>query len=494
MCGVAGVVGSGETQSDVDLVRQMCRMMVHRGPDDMGSHVGPGAVLGQSRLSIVDLKSGHQPLCNESATVWIACNGEIYNYRELRSELIKRGHRFSTQSDTEVIVHLYEERGIDLVHDLNGMYAFALWDAGRHVTYLVRDRLGIKPLYYNATRAGRVEFASELKALLLAPQLDRTYDLEAIAEYLTLGYINEPRTPFRAIRKVLSGSYLEVRAGQIRSTQYWRVPVRVDPAVRPLDDLCEELRALLKDATRLQMRSDVPVGVFASGGLDSSAIMWAVAEQGQSVAGYFCEFEGLDSERHFARMAARSTRMRLHEAKLTAGDANRMLPKLVWHADEPIADSAIIPCYLIAKDAASHVKVMLNGTGGDEVFGGYARYNLRGAVHPKWSSLASRLIRKAGGNHPAAQRFGAVLDYRERLFRRMALIPEQDARYALGLDHSRPVHDSISALFMQVVDSDPAAAMMHVELQTYLRGNLFMVLDKIEHGGVPGSARAPYGS
>lgn len=478
MCGIAGLAGTRTSPDDSSLVRQMCRTIAHRGPDDSGLHVGSDVLLGHARLSILDLESGHQPLANESGTVWITFNGEIYNYRELMAGLIQQGHRFNTHTDTEVIVHLYEERGIDLVHELNGMFAFALWDAMRKRLYLVRDRLGIKPLYY-CVLPDRLVFASEIKALLTCPDVPREIDREAIAEYVTLGYINEPCTPFANIRKLSSGCYLECQEGRIHETRYWRVPLQDPGAPGPVDELCEELRYLIQDATRLQLRADVPVGVSASGGLDSTAIMWAAAQQGNSVQAFLCEFDGLQADTPYARLAARSTQMSLHEERLSAVDAGRMLPRLIWYADEPIADPAIIPCYLIAKQAVSHVKVILNGTGGDEIFGGYARYNLRGLLPPRWSAAASRLTRRIGADHADAHRVGAALDYRERLFRRMTIFPEREVRAALGLDRRDPIHQNVDSLFRESAKNDPAGSMMFVELHTYLPGDLFMMLDRM---------------
>ena len=262
-----------------------------------------------------------------------------------------------------MIVHLYEECGIDLVHKLNGMFAFALWDANRRLLYLVRDRLGIKPLFYSLL-PGRLAFGSEMKALLVCPDLSREIDREAIAEYITLGYINEPSTPFAGIRKLGSGCYLECQGGRVQETRYWRVPFQSPGPVSSVDELCEELRNLIEDATRLQLRADVPVGIFASGGLDSTAIMWAAAQQGNPLQAFHCEFDGLQTDTPYARLAAQSTGMRLHVEKLSAADAGRMLPRLIRYADEPIADPAIIPCYLIAERAVERVKVILNGTGG----------------------------------------------------------------------------------------------------------------------------------
>ena len=478
MCGIAGVAGRLVTnESDRVLVSSMCVRMAHRGPDDQGVQALPEVVLGQARLSIIDPAGGHQPIGNETGDVWVTCNGEIYNFVELRDELRRAGHRFTTGSDSEVLVHLYEEHGLGMLDRLNGMFAFALWDGRTRTLHLARDRMGIKPLYY-ATLGDRIVFASEMKALLDVGAIRRDVDREAIAEYLVLNYITDPRTPFSAIRKLEPASTLSWCDGRIDRRRYWAVPLE-GPADRPLDDLCEELRALLIDSVRLQLRSDVPVGVFASGGLDSTAIMWAASEQGISLDAFLAEFEGLSADTEYARLAARHTGMPLHEERIAAVDAGRLLPRLIWHADEPLADPAMLPCYLIAQTAARKVKVILNGTGGDELFGGYARYNLRGLAPAAWSAGAARLIRRAGGGGSFATRLGATLDYRERLFRRMAVSREPEVRSAMGLDPSEPVRAMVEALFAAARRDDAPGSMMHVEMQTYLPGDLFMMLDKM---------------
>ncbi|MBC7791530.1 MAG: asparagine synthase (glutamine-hydrolyzing) [Anaerolineae bacterium] len=472
-------MGSSPLANREQLIRGMCESMTHRGPDDSGTFVSDEVALGQARLSIIDLPGGHQPLSNEDATVWVTFNGEIYNYKELRSELSKT-HRLTTLGDTEVLVHLYEDFGINMVKRLNGMFAFGLWDARLHSLFLVRDRLGIKPLYY-AMYDGRVAFASELKALLRLPFVPRDLDAEALAEYLTLGYITDPHTPFAHIRKLSCGSILEIHEGQATERRYWEVPVPESDSKASLDDLCEEIRALLEDATRLQLRADVPVGVFASGGIDSTAIMWAASRQGVSLEAFLCEFDDLKKDTPYARVAAAATGMRLTESQLSQADAGRLLPHLVWHLDEPHADPSLIPCYMIAREAAAHVKVILNGTGGDELFGGYARYAVRGAVPAKWSARSGRVISRFANSHSMARKLAAGLDFRHRYVRRMSMVlPETEARTALGLPaQGGKVERMTDALFAQAASSDPAGAMMHVDLNVYLPGDLLMLLDKM---------------
>ncbi len=476
MCGIAGLAGYDNNNDCVAIVDRMCDTLSHRGPDDKGLYCSGGAILGQTRLSIIDLDSGHQPLSNENGSVWITFNGEIYNYRELREDLLERGHRLSTCTDTEVIVHLYEECGIDLIHKLNGMFAFALWDEKQQLLFLVRDRMGIKPLYY-AVSDRKLAFASELKALLQLDGLSRDIDREAIAEYLTLGYIPEPRTPFTAIRKLEPASFLRYSRGELRRERYWSL-ASIPPSSLSIPQIHEQLRFLVEDAVRLQLRSDVPVGVYASGGIDSTLLMWAASQQEVSLEAFLMEFEDLSVDTEYARIAANSTKMHLNEEHLSMAGALELLPKLIWHLDEPLADPAVVPCYLIAKQAAGRVKVILNGTGGDEIFGGYPRYRIRGALPEGWSRAAAGVRRYCGLN-PFVSRFGAGLDYGERYYRRLCHFPEGEVRTSLGLEGHGSVHRRIEQLLAECDNTDPSGAMMHVDLNLYLPGDLFMLLDKM---------------
>jgi len=478
MCGIAGVVAESEVPGAVQIVRRMCSVMSHRGPDDSGIYVDGGTTLGHVRLSIIDLAGGHQPLSNEDGSIWVVFNGEIYNYEELRRTLLRAGHTFRTNTDTEVLVHLYEEYGADLAASLNGMFAFALWDARRRALLLFRDHVGIKPLYYSLV-GGRLAFASELKSLLEVPGVSSHIDREGIAEYLTLGYITAPRTPFSQIRKLPSGSYLQYHDGALVESRYWRVPVEEPAAPSVLGDVCEEIRFILRDATRLQLRADVPVGVFASGGIDSTAIMWAASHHGIPLQAFLCEFDDLRVDTPYARLAAHANGMQLHEKQLSAEQAGALLPRLIWHQDEPLADPALVPVYLIAKEAAGHVKVILNGTGGDELFGGYPRYRVRGLLPGAWSGEIGRAASEFAGGGAVSRRMGAALDYRQRYLRRMATLPEQEVRSALGLTGPGVVSATAATLFAETRSRDAASAMMYYDLNVYLTGDLLMVLDKM---------------
>ena len=353
----------------------MGRMMVHRGPDDEGDYYGNGVAIGMRRLSIIDLQGGHQPIANEDGTVWVVCNGEIYNFKELRPQLEAHGHVFGCDSDTEAIVHLYEERGLNLFKQLRGMFGLAIWDAARSRLVLARDRLGKKPLYV-CREPHRILFASEIKSLLEVCDIPRKLNLQALREYLALGYVPAPYTLFKGIEKLLPGHYMVVEGGRVRDEQYWEVPAgEVD--TRSENEWVECLRDKLMESVRIRMVSDVPLGAFLSGGIDSSSIVAAMARMtDRPVKTYSIGFEGADrfyNELPYARMVAKAYATDHHEI-IVRPDIAQLLPSLIWHMDEPIADSAFVTTYLVARLARQSVKVILSGVGGDELFGGYRRY------------------------------------------------------------------------------------------------------------------------
>jgi len=371
MCGICAIAGS--PLPDEGAVERMLSALRHRGPDDQGVHRADGAVLGQRRLSIIDLEGGHQPIPNEDGRLWVVCNGEIYNYRELRAELEAKGHRFSTHSDTEVILHLYEEMGERCVERLRGMFAFAVWDGPRRRLFAARDRLGQKPLFY-AERDGRLALASEIKALLaLEPDL-RELDPAALDQYLTLRIIAPPRTMFRRVRKLPPAHWLSFGPDGLKIGRYWDLDYEPKLAGSD-DDLVDELEARLIDCIRLHMVSDVPVGAFLSGGLDSTLVvallMQHVAKEPVRTFSVGLPYGRFD-EAPYARMVAERYGTEHHERVVTPSLVDT-LPRLVWHLDEP-SDPLSVCSYLIAGVAREHVKVVLGGDGGDELFGGYDRY------------------------------------------------------------------------------------------------------------------------
>ena len=354
---------------------RMCRIITHRGPDDQGVLVKDGVALGMRRLSIIDLAGGQQPISGEDGSVTIVFNGEIYNFLELKHQLETRGHVFKTHSDTEAIVHAYEEYGASCVDHLRGMFAFAIWDDKAQQLFIARDRVGKKPLYYTITPDGTFVFGSELKSLLQHPGVARETDPEALDAYLTLGYVPDPLSIFRGIHKLPPGHHLSFAKGEVRVSEYWDFRFITPAEDRNEDDYLEELRALLDESVRLRLVSDVPLGAFLSGGIDSSTIVALMARHmGQPVKTFSIGFhEDSYNELEFARLTAKKYGTDHHEFFVTP-EICSIVDELAWHFDEPFADSSAIPTYMVSKLAREHVTVVLSGDGGDELFAGYTRY------------------------------------------------------------------------------------------------------------------------
>lgn len=375
MCGIAGIAGRG----DPALVERMCEVLRHRGPDDQGIYSDSAVAMGMRRLAVIDLAGGRQPIHSEDASVWVVFNGEIYNFRELRSDLISRGHLFYTSSDTEVIVHLYEEYGEECVHRLQGMFAFALWDRNRGALLLVRDRLGIKPLVYSFD-GERLLFASEVNALLAAEESLTQADPRALDYFLTYLYIPAPRTMFPSVRKLPPGHLMTFRGGDIRVRRYWDLRPGeggADASGRGEAEYREEALSLLREAVRMRLISDVPLGAFLSGGMDSASLVALMAECTSGPVKTFTIGYGDEdasyNELSSARLLADAFGTDHHEFILEP-DVVGLLPAIVKAAGEPFADSSAIPTYLVSREARRHVTVALSGIGGDEVFLGYPRY------------------------------------------------------------------------------------------------------------------------
>jgi asparagine synthase (glutamine-hydrolysing) len=377
MCGICGkfVFEKNATVSPI-LIREMADTIRHRGPDDEGYFVSGPVGFGFRRLSIIDLQTGHQPLSNEDESVWIVFNGEIYNYQELREFLLSRGHSFRTQTDTEVIVHLYEELGPACVEKLRGMFGFAIWDSHARTLFLARDRVGIKPLYYHLTDRSLV-FASELKAILADPSISRQVDPEIIDRFLTFLYVPGDETLLKGIRKLEPGHYLLVKDGQATSRQYWDLRFAdtfEEKSVRQAED---ELLALLSETIRLHMIADVPVGILLSGGVDSTGVLsLAVEETDKKISTFTVGFsaDGIADERPYARLAAERFGTQHFEMTISPKDFALFLPKYVWHMEEPVCEPPAIALYYVSKLARDHVTVLLSGEGGDEAFAGYSNY------------------------------------------------------------------------------------------------------------------------
>lgn len=373
MCGICGIVAEPDEIVDEAIVRRMCSAIVHRGPDEEGYFVEGEVGLGMRRLSIIDLAGGSQPVFNEDHNVVVVFNGEIYNFEALRRDLESRGHRFASRSDTEVIVHLYEERGLDFLQDLNGMFAIALWDKRRRRLVLGRDRLGKKPLYYRL-RDGRLSFGSELKCLMQVPGGSFDLDPQAVHHYFTLGYIPNPVTIYQGVQQLPPATQLVFEAGRAQLSRYWQLPRQVDPRLTR-EEAVSNLRDLVSDAVRLRLISDVPLGAFLSGGLDSSIIVAVAAQQLSSpLRTFHIDFGDPEvSELKYAReVAARYGTD--HTELVVTPDATSILDDVVQFFDEPFGDASAVPTFYVSQLTRRHVTVALAGDGGDECFGGYARY------------------------------------------------------------------------------------------------------------------------
>ena len=385
MCGIAGVYDyTGSGTRDLACLPAMLEAMIHRGPDDEGTHQERGLALGARRLSIIDVAGGHQPIANEDGSVVVVSNGEIYNFHELRGRLISRGHRMRTDCDTEVIVHLYEEHGEDCVAHLRGMFAFAVWDARRRRLLIARDRIGIKPLYWTDD-GRRLAFASEIKSLLECTNVSAEVNFQALAAMLALKYVPTPMTMFESIHSLPPGHLIVSDESGVRHRQWWDLDFasgdgRASGRSGPLDlqNEVRRLRELLQDVVRSHMMSDVPYGAFLSGGIDSSLIVALMSEElDRPVTTFAAGYTGVGSEvseLHYARLVAERYQTDHHEVIVGAGDLVELAEKVVWHLDEPLADDACLPNYMVARKARDHVKMVLTGEGGDELFSGYARY------------------------------------------------------------------------------------------------------------------------
>jgi asparagine synthase (glutamine-hydrolysing) len=419
MCGIAGFSGP----SNRTILELMTESLWHRGPDAAGYWEGSGISLGMRRLAIIDVETGQQPVFNEDGSIAVVFNGEIYNYIELRKRLEEAGHRFRTDhSDTEVIVHLYEERGLDFLHELNGMFAIALWDAGRRWLVLARDRLGIKPLYFAAVPGG-VAFGSEPKALLEHPAVSRSPNLTAIHHYLSLKNIPAPLSAFRDIEQLRSGEMAVCTDGQIDRRRWWRLDPQEQSSVDETE-AARHIRALLEDSVRLQMRSDVPYGAYLSGGVDSSSVVALLAKLGVTDIKTFTlvydeDFPNKQQDRHFARVVAQQYGTDHHEHLVTFGDLPEKLDHVVRSFDEPF--SGVISTYFITQSISQHVKVALSGDGADETFASYLPHRLAmplatyaagrndpAALLPFENDLP-RLAELAARGDEAAQRMGLYL-------------------------------------------------------------------------------------
>ena len=495
MCGITGFVRAdrGQVAGTADLIDRMSQAIFHRGPDDHGVMIKNGAVLGMRRLSIIDLVSGHQPISGEDGSVTIVFNGEIYNFRELYSLLRSCGHTFQTHSDTEAIVHAYEEFGPSCVDHLRGMFAFAIWDDRKQTLFIARDRAGKKPLYYTVTDRGTLVFGSELKALLVHPEVKREIDWAALDAYLTLGYVPDPQCIFHGIYKLPPGHYLTFSGNRVAIQKYWDFNFSPDPSMTH-EECVEGLRELLDDAVRLRLVSDVPLGAFLSGGIDSSTVVGLMARHmGQPVKTFSIGFhEDSYNELKYARLTAQRFGTDHHEFFVTPEICD-VVDELVWHFDEPFADPSAIPTYMVSKLAREHVKVVLSGDGGDELFAGYTRYVID--RKRRGFSLLPRVIREG-----IMQRLSAKLPHGtlgRNYLHNVALDPvnryldsvsvftglnkqllyTDDFKKQLGTDGG--VLSEFRAYAAKVNTGDPLDQLLHIDSKTYLPGDILTKVDRM---------------
>jgi asparagine synthase (glutamine-hydrolysing) len=415
MCGICGIYYSNRQQRvDPDVLAAMNQQIAHRGPDDAGFYVRENVGLAMRRLSIIDVRTGHQPISNEDETLWIVFNGEIYNHRDLRQKLEARGHRYRTNSDTETIVHLYEEYGSECVQHLQGMFAFAIWDQPKRQVFIARDRLGIKPLYY-CHDGGRLLFGSEIKALLAHPQLRPEFNRKTLREYLAFGYISGEETMYAGIRKLMPGHTLTLDpSGETTISPYWDLEAHSEDSDRTRESYVEEYRTRLEDCVQSHLMSDVPLGVFLSGGLDSSAIAALTAKIRNDRIQTFAVGYGEEefSELPFAREVAQHIGSEHHEVRLSRDDFFQSLPLCIWHEDEPVVWPSSIPLYFVSRLARDRVKVVLTGEGSDETLAGYTRYAwtlLNSRMDNVYRSLTSSALRRALRSGISASPFPAAM-------------------------------------------------------------------------------------
>jgi asparagine synthase (glutamine-hydrolysing) len=498
MCGISGIF-EFERHDPIspELVRRMTDTIIHRGPDDDGVYVGPGIGLGFRRLSIIDVAGGHQPISNEDGRIWVMLNGEIYNYPELRKELLDRGHKFTTRSDTESIVHLYEEYGQECFRKLRGMFAIALWDSRERKLLLARDRVGKKPLFYAANQ-NRLLFGSELKCLLAVDGSIRTIDPQALSDYFSFGYVPAPKTIYRDVRKLRPGHYLVASANGVQEVPYWDLSF-AEVENRTENEWCEMLRHSLCEATRVRLMSDVPLGAFLSGGVDSSSVVAMMSHlMKRAVTTCSIGFEDKEyNEADFAREISRKFETDHHE-QVVHPEAIEILKKLVWHYDEPFADSSAIPTYYVSWVARQSVTVALGGDGGDESLAGYRRYyfdNLENRLRRMVPAGVRReVFGPLGRAYPAlawAPRvFRAKATFQslsrsplEGYFNTMSIFRADEKPLLLSHDFRASLggYDSIEVLrhhYDRVETDDLLSRIQYVDMKTYLPDDILAKVDR----------------
>lgn len=502
MCGIVGkLVLGGQQTVDPRLIKKMMNMVAHRGPDGEGQYVAGPVGLGHRRLSIIDLSTaGKQPMTNEDGTVWVVYNGEIYNFRKLSEELAAKGHVFKSKTDTEVLVHGYEEWGIEgLLIRIQGMFAFAIWDGHKQVLLLARDRVGIKPLYYTQTRKAFI-FASEIKSLLVDPSVECRLSARAIDRFLTYYYLPGNETLFEEIYKLDPGYYLTVQQSGMTKHRYWDLRFDVSPCWTRFDEAVEALQELLQQSVKDHMISDVPVGVLLSGGVDSTGVLrYAVEQSGQRIRTFTVGFqgEGFSDERPYAALASRRYGSLHQDITMSAEDFLGLLPKYIWHMEEPVCEPPAIALYLVSRLACeSSIKVLLSGEGGDEAFGGYQTYRnllilegLKSALGPAKGIFRLGLQTLGRFGWKRVKRYGGLIDsplsqyYLSRtatpntLFNQLK--PTLYTKEFSGVLRTEMSEAVTRHLFERVDGLSPLNRMLYVDTKTWLPDDLLVKADKM---------------
>jgi len=505
MCGICGFVNSEKTEPfSSSLLSSMCHTIFHRGPDDEGIFIDKKIALGTRRLSIIDLEGGHQPLANEDNSIWVAHNGEVYNFPELRKELKSLGHSFTTKTDTETLVHSYEEWGENFVNKLRGMFAFVIWDGRQEKLLLVRDRIGIKPLYYTLLKDKTLVFGSELKAVIAHPRVKRSLEPKALDLFLTLEYVPAPFSIFKDIYKLPAGCFLIYKNGEIKIKKYWDVEPKEDRiekiSRKTIPSLMDELFALLKESVKLRLISDVPLGAFLSGGIDSSTIVGLMRELGASPLKTFSI--GFEDESYNELQYARSIAKKFntdHEEYIFQPKVLELTDKLINHLDEPFGDFSIFPTYFVSEAARSKVKVILSGDGGDELFGGYEHYQAqkisRFALPPFLFKGFSSLVKnfppspKKKGFWNKLRRYSQGFEHAPELRHlrwmmflslknKKGLYSEALAAKLEGINEIQKI-EPFQKIFEDLSHFDPISGELYLDMKTYLPDDILVKVDRM---------------
>ena len=499
MCGIAGFISKNKNVPTAEreiALDKMCKIITHRGPDEQGTAIEGRAALGMRRLAIIDLKSGQQPIYNEDKTKLIVFNGEIYNFLELKKDLESRGHKFKTNSDTETIIHAYEEYGANCVKHLRGMFAFAIWDKTDESLFVARDRVGKKPLFYSLTAQGNFVFGSELKVLIAHGEISREIDYAALDAYLTFSYVPEELCIFKKVEKLAPGHFLIFKNGAIHTEKYWDFDYSGNTeTIKTEAEYCEILREKVKEAVKVRLISEVPLGAFLSGGVDSSAIVAMMSQLSNSPVKTFSIGFNEDSfnELKFARMAAKHFNTEHHEFVVTP-DLVEIVDDLVGHFDEPFADSSALPTFMVAKMAREFVTVVLSGDGGDELFAGYTRYatdkNRRGFDKlPKF--VRANILRKIGEVLPHGAKgknylYNTSLDAVNRYIDSVSHFGNLNRNELYAADFRRRLNGEFGAgaeLYERIANSisskEPLDKLLYLDSKTYLPSDILTKVDRM---------------